>query len=59
MRNRIGKKQQALLLHLELVGPIIYEELSQSDQRSIKSLGRQGKVKAKRSGPYIVFQLKE
>ena len=53
MRIRIGKKQRAILLHLDLIGPILFSELSQSDQRGVRSLMRQGKVECFRVGPLI------
>ena len=53
MRIRIGKKQRALLMRLDLVGPFFIDELSQNDQRGVRSLARQGKVELFVVGPLI------
>lgn len=58
MRIRIGKKQRDMLTRLDLVGPCWLDELSWNDQRSVKSLERQDKVRlvpAVPGGPLRVY----
>lgn len=44
-RPRIGKKQQAMLDQLALVGPIEWDTLDWQDQRRAQSLKAQGHVR--------------